>query len=360
MSPRLRVAVVYGGQSSEHAISCVSAGGILRALDPALVEATAIGITRDGRWIRQDGDPRALEITERRLPEVSDTGETVLPVGHSAPSTAIQTLSDVDVVFPVLHGPFGEDGTIQGLLELAGVPYVGSGVLASALAMDKPMVRRVLRDGGIPVVRDVVITAREWEHERAAVLERVDTLGLPVFVKPARAGSSIGITRVTSRDELVPAIDAARAHDPRVVVEQGLLGIREIEVAVIQDEHGTAIASCAGEVRVRDGHAFYDFEAKYLDDAADLMAPAQIDDATAEQIRTLATRAFDLVGCEGLARVDFFLTSDGGIVLNEINTMPGFTPISMFPRMWQASGMDYPSLVSHLVHDAVRRGTGLR
>lgn len=359
MSPRVRVAVVYGGQSSEHAISCVSAGGILRALDPSRFDVVAIGITRDGRWVTQAADPSTLAIAQRRLPEVTTPGDEVLPVRHVA-STAVRTLSDIDVVFPVLHGPFGEDGTIQGLLELAGVPYVGSGVLASALAMDKAMLRCVLRDAGLPVVQDVVITDAAWRHSRTTVLQQVAALGLPVFVKPARAGSSIGITRVTAAADLVDAIEVARQHDPRVVVEQGLTGIREIEVAVIQDAEGRAIASCAGEVRVRSGHDFYDFEAKYLDDAADLVAPADLDVATSDAVRALAVRAFDVVGCEGLARVDFFLTPEGGIVLNEINTMPGFTPISMFPRMWAASGMDYSALVAHLIDDAVRRGTGLR
>lgn len=359
MSPRVRVAVVYGGQSSEHAISCVSAGGILRALDSSRFDVVAIGITRDGRWVSQSTDPSALAISERRLPEVTSTGDEVLPVRHAA-SAAVRTLSDVDVVFPVLHGPFGEDGTIQGLLELAGVPYVGSGVLASALAMDKPMLRGILRDAGLPVVQDVVITDAHWRHSREAALRAVDELGLPVFVKPARAGSSIGITRVTTSADVADAIEVARRHDPRVVVEQGLDGIREIEVAVIQDADGRAIASCAGEVRVRSGHDFYDFEAKYLDDAADLMAPADLDVATSDAVRDLAVRAFDVVGCEGLARVDFFITPDGRIVFNEINTMPGFTPISMFPRMWAASGMDYSALVAHLIDDALRRGTGLR
>ena len=359
MSPRVRVAVVYGGQSSEHAISCVSAGGILRALDPARCDVVAIGITRHGQWVLQPADPSTLAIADRRLPEVTPTGESVLPVRHSS-SSVVRTLADIDVVFPVLHGPYGEDGTIQGLLELAGIPYVGSGVLASALAMDKPMVRRVLRDGGLPVVADVVITDANWRHSRDAMLRQVDALGLPVFVKPARAGSSIGITRVTSSADLVAAIDEARRHDPRVVVERGLVGVREIEVAVIQNAEGQAIASCAGEVRVRPGHDFYDFEAKYLEDAADLMAPADLDVATSEAVRALAVRAFDVVGCEGLARVDFFLTPEGHLVVNEINTMPGFTPISMFPRMWAASGMDYPALVAHLIDDALRRGTGLR
>jgi D-alanine-D-alanine ligase len=354
---RVRVAVVFGGHSSEHAISCVSAGSILRALDRDAYEVRPIGIGRDGRWIAQVDDAERLRITEQTgLPEVDVTGDVVVP----ARDPARASLHEVDVVFPVLHGPFGEDGTVQGLLELAGVPYVGSGVLASAAAMDKAHFKMVMRANGIPVVDDVLITAHDWHSNRAGILAKAHALGLPVFVKPSRAGSSLGITRVDDAANLEDAIEQARHHDPRVVVERGLDNVREIEVGVMTDEAGAAIASVCGEVAVRSGHAFYDFAAKYLEDAADLHAPADLPESTSDHIRALACSTFTALGCEGLARVDFFLTSTGDVLVNEVNTMPGFTPISMFPRMWQATGIEYPALVDRLIRDAMRRGTGLR
>jgi D-alanine-D-alanine ligase len=354
-SQRVRVAVVFGGQSSEHAISCVSASSILRALDRDVYDVLPIGISRDGQWRRQIDDADRFMITEGHLPEVDSSGSTIIPARHAERAS----LHDVDVVFPVLHGPFGEDGTVQGLLELAGVPYVGSGVLASAAAMDKVHFKLVMRAHGIPVVDYEFVSAQDWYADRQASLMRLERLTLPVFVKPSRAGSSVGITKVHSHEALEAAIDGARAHDPRVLVEVGIEGVREIEVGVMTDDSGGVMASVCGEVVVR-GHEFYDFAAKYLDDAADLYAPADLDPILAEQIRAMACQAFTALGCEGLARVDFFVDRDQNIVINEVNTMPGFTSISMFPRMWQASGMTYPELVDHLIRDALRRGTGLR
>ncbi len=268
-------------------------------------------------------------------------------------------LSDIDVVFPVLHGPWGEDGTIQGLLELAGIPYVGSGVFASAACMDKGHMKAALRGAGLEVGPYEIITPRQWENDRAAVLARVAGLGTPMFVKPARAGSSVGISRVTDPADLVAAIELARSHDPRVIVEAGLVGVREVECGVIDGPDGPAASVCA-EIIVRPGHDFYDFEAKYLEDAADLVVPADLPAEVVDQVRSLAVRAFEGLACEGLARVDFFVTADGRAIVNEVNTMPGFTSISMFPRVWQAAGMSYPELVDHLIRDALRRGTGLR
>lgn len=350
------MAVLFGGQSSEHAISCVSAGSVLKALDRSKYEVVPIGIGTDGRWHRQIDDPARLAITDGRLPAVDPSGAEVLP---SRASGAL-SLANIDVVFPVLHGPFGEDGTVQGLLELVGIPYVGSGVLASAAAMDKAHFKLVMKASNLPVLDHELVTDVQWTTERDDALKRAGRFGYPVFVKPSRAGSSVGISKVHHVEELTEAIEEARRHDPRVLIEPGINGVREIEVAVMADDTGSPVASVCGEIVVRDGHEFYDFAAKYLDDAADLFAPADLAEDVSSGIRTLACAAFEAIGAEGLARVDFFVAPDGRILINEINTMPGFTSISMFPRMWQASGVDYPTLVDRLVTDALRRGTGLR
>jgi D-alanine-D-alanine ligase len=364
---RTRVAVVYGGRSSEHAISCVSAGSILRNLDPNRFEVVAVGITPDGSWVLTDGHPDSLAITDGRLPEVTGASGTALALAAD-PSRRGQLLSlgkgagdilaAVDVVFPVLHGPYGEDGTIQGLLELAGVPYVGAGVLASAAGMDKEFTKKLLAAEGLPIGEQAVLRA----HDETLELDDRERLGLPVFVKPARGGSSIGVSRVTTWDELDRAIAYARKHDPKVIVEAAVAG-RELECGVLELPDGRVEASTVGEIRVAGVRgredAFYDFATKYLEDAAELDVPAKIDDEIADDVRQLAIRAFRAIDCQGLARVDFFLTEDGPVI-NEINTMPGFTTISMYPRMWAASGVDYPTLLAAMVDTAMARGTGLR
>jgi D-alanine-D-alanine ligase len=366
-SDRVRVAVVFGGRSNEHAISCVSAGSILRNLDPQRFEVIAIGITPEGSWVLTDADPDALAITNRQLPGVTaESGtELALPADPrrrgqlvSLPPGAGDVLGSVDVVFPVLHGPYGEDGTIQGLLELAGVPYVGAGVLASAAGMDKEFTKKLLAAEGLPIGPHAVL-----RPSRAALrLEECERLGLPVFVKPARGGSSIGVSRVSSWDQLPAAVATARRHDPKVIVEAAVSG-RELECGVLEMPDGTVEASTVGEIRVAGVRgredSFYDFATKYLDDAAELDVPAKVDDDIADAVRRLAIRAFKSIDCQGLARVDFFLTDDGPII-NEINTMPGFTTISMYPRMWAASGVDYPTLLATMVDTALARGVGLR
>ncbi len=367
MSPRIRVAVIYGGRSSEHAISCVSAGSILRNLDPERFEVTAVGITPGGSWVLTDGRPETLAITDGRLPGVTGESGTELALTAdparrgqllSLGEAAGDILAAVDVVFPVLHGPYGEDGTIQGLLELAGIPYVGAGVLASAAGMDKEFTKKLLTAAGLPVGDHVVLRARDT----TVALEDRERLGLPVFVKPSRGGSSIGVSRVTSWDQLPAAVELARRHDPKVIVEAAIPG-RELECGVLEFPDGHLEASTVGEIRVagvrgrEDG--FYDFETKYLDDAAELDVPAKVDDAVADEIRALAIRAFTAIDCQGLARVDFFLTENGPVI-NEINTMPGFTTISMYPQMWAATGVDYSTLLATMVETAVARGTGLR
>ncbi len=344
---------MYGGLSSEHAISCVSAGSILRHLDPARFEVVPVGIARDGSWLRTDVDPDKLTISDGHLPEVTGVAETPLAL-------AAEILSSVDVVFPILHGPYGEDGTIQGLLELAGIPYVGAGVLASAAGMDKEFAKKLMAADGLPIGDYVVL--RPGRDEPTP--EEVARLGFPLFVKPARGGSSIGVSRVGEPGALKTAIAEARRHDPKVIIEAGIVG-RELECGVLEFPDGTVKASTIGEIRVvvggddGDSPGFYDFETKYLDDAAELDVPAAVDDETEKLLQDLAIRTFTSLDCQGLARVDFFLTADGPVV-NEINTMPGFTTISMYPRMWGASGVDYETLVGTMVETALARGTGLR
>jgi len=363
----VRVAVVFGGRSNEHAISCVSAGSIMRNLDPQRFDVIAIGITPEGSWVLTDGDPDALAITNRQLPEVTaESGtELALPADPrrggqlvSLPPGAGEVLASVDVVFPVLHGPYGEDGTIQGLLELAGVPYVGAGVLASAVGMDKEFTKKLLAAEGLPVGAHAVLRA----SQQTLPLQERERLGLPVFVKPARGGSSIGVSRVSSWEQLAAAVANARRHDPKVIVEAAING-RELECGVLEMPDGTVQASTVGEIRVAGVRgredSFYDFATKYLDEAAELDVPAKVDDDIADAVRQLAIRAFKAIDCQGLARVDFFLTDDGPVI-NEINTMPGFTTISMYPRMWAASGVDYPTLLATMVDTALARGTGLR
>ncbi len=365
---KIRLALVFGGRSSEHAISCVSAGSVLEVVDRERYEVTAVGITPDGRWVLAPDDPKALAISGGDLPSVDGTGAALaLPGDPSAgglvvlaPGEVPHQLGSVDVVFPLLHGPYGEDGTLQGLLELAGIAYVGSGVLASAAAMDKEYMKVLLAARGLPVGPYAVIDQRAWSTDSAGRLAAAAALGFPLFVKPARGGSSLGISRVRDAAGLRPAIEEARRHDPKVLVEAAVPG-REIECGVLAGLDGAPPeASLPAEVRVRSGHEFYDFEAKYLDEATEFDVPARLSSARTAEVQQLAVRAFEGLGCEGLARVDFFLTPADRLLVNEVNTMPGFTPASMFPRMWAAGGLDYGALVDRLVATALARGTGLR
>jgi D-alanine-D-alanine ligase len=348
---RIRVAVIFGGRSSEHAISCVTAGSVLSALDPDRYDVVPIGITLAGRWVLSDS--RELVMRGRELPQVEATGTSVALTGD--PTALPAELAQVDVVFPLLHGPYGEDGTLQGLLELAGVPYVGSGVFASAAAMDKQHMKRLLRDSGFGVPPYVV--ARSGRPIPAGVGD----LGWPVFVKPARGGSSIGISKVSRREDLEAALELAYRHDPKVLVEAAVIG-RELECGVLAGVDGAPPeASLPAEVRIASGADFYDFEAKYMPDSGtEFDIPPDLPDEVIARVRAAAIAAFEALDCEGLARVDFFLTAAGELFVNEVNTMPGFTPVSMFPQMWAATGVDYPTLVARLIDDAIRRGTGLR
>ena len=368
-----RVAVVFGGRSSEHGISVVTAGAVLAAIDRTKYDVLPIGITRDGRWALTADEPERMAITERRTPDVEELAETaeggvLLPVDpasrevvYSEPGSVPKALGEVDVVFPVLHGPYGEDGTLQGLLELSGVPYVGAGVLASAVGQDKEYMKAVFTSYGLKVGPYAVVRPREWEQHPSAARKRIVDFagehGWPLFVKPARAGSSIGITKVDDLSGLDEAIEEARRHDPKILVEAALRG-REIECGVLEFEDGPR-ASVPAEIPPPSEHAYYDFEAKYIDSTPGIV-PAPLTDEETAEVRRLAVAAFDAASCEGLVRADFFLTEDDEFVINEINTMPGFTPISMYPQMWQATGVSYPELVDRLVGAALRRPTGLR
>ncbi|RQP09002.1 MAG: D-alanine--D-alanine ligase [Microbacteriaceae bacterium] len=351
----IRVALLFGGRSSEHGISCATAAGVLSAIDRTRFEVVPVGITRSGAWTLQPDDAELFQL-RAELPEVVDNGTRVrLPdTAGSRELTLVaadgteSSLGEVDVVFPILHGRFGEDGTVQGQLELLDLPYVGNGVLASSLAMDKHMTKAVLAAAGIEVAPWVSLTPARWQDQRELFERRIRALGLPVFVKPSRAGSSVGVTKVAEWDALDAAVELAFAEDTTVLVEAAVVG-REVECAVLEGrDGGEPRVSVAGEIVVT-GREFYDFEAKYLDpDAAQLICPADLQDGELREMRRIAARAFEAIGGAGLARVDFFLSGEG-FVVNEINTMPGFTPISMFPSCWQASGVSYPELITELI-----------
>lgn len=337
----------------------MTARGVLSAIDSDRYEVVAVGITRAGAFVLAGDEVCDYRFDAGNMPEVHDNGTRILwpdSVGaddlHVVENGVTRSLGRIDIVFPILHGPFGEDGTIQGMLELVSLPYVGSGVLASSVGMDKHFAKTVIEAAGIAVAPWRTVSALDWESMPDAVRAGVGELGLPVFVKPARAGSSVGVTKVKSMGELDAAMHAALAEDDRVLIEATIVG-REIECAVLQDLPGKPTrASVAGEIVV-SGREFYDFDAKYLDaPGIDLVCPAELTHAQLAELQLLSVRAFDAIGGAGLARVDFFLT-ETGFVLNEINTMPGFTPISMFPRCWQESGLDYSALIDELIQVAL-------
>jgi D-alanine-D-alanine ligase len=365
---KIRVALLFGGRSGEHPVSIVTAAGVAGAMDPEKYEVVPIGITKAGQWVVGSTDLSAAALTGASLPEVEGvSGADVILSGSSLqvlqPGSVPSELGGVDVVFPVLHGPYGEDGTVQGLLELADVPYVGAGVLASAVGMDKEFMKLVFAGRGLAVGPHVVVRPREWAEARAEVLAKVAELALPLFVKPARGGSSLGVTRVDDLADLPAAVEEAQRHDPKVIIEAGIEG-REIECAVLGGRGGAAPrASVPGEIVVEEaeGADFYDFEAKYVSATqARAEAPADLPAEVAEKVRAVAVAAFEAVDAEGLSRVDVFVTPSGEVILNEINTMPGFTPISMYPKMWEASGISYPELIDELIQLALERPRGLR
>jgi D-alanine-D-alanine ligase len=384
---KIRVAIVFGGRGPEHSVSCMGGGNMLRSIDRDKYEVVPVGITREGRWVLTADEPARLTAAAGELPSVeavAEPGTQVVPWGSqdpanrapgqdlvaSAPGQIPHLLGEVDVVLPVLHGPFGEDGTIQGLLEMAGVPYVGAGVLASAVSLDKEYMKIIFQARGLPVGPHVVVRERDWplqeadggilDPERKRVFDAIAELGWPLFVKPARGGSSIGTSKASDMTQLHAAIATARAYDPKVIVEAAIEG-REIECSVIEGLDGAPPdTSLPGQLLIDGGEEFWDFEAKYLDEASGMAIPAPIPVEHRQEIRRMAALAFDAVSCEGLARVDFFYTPDGQILINEINTIPGLSPASYFQKMWEASGLPFGQLIDRLLQTALSKRRGLR
>jgi len=386
--------VVFGGQGPEHAISCMGAGTVLAMLDRDRYEVVPVGILPDGRWVLTRDEPERLAISGRTLPSVAavagpDAAEAPAPApapdaaaggpdpGHAvAPSPAAAApvasvpgvLAGVDVVLPILHGPFGEDGTIQGLLEMAGLRYVGAGVLASAVGLDKEYMKLVFAARGLPICPYVVVRDRDWHGgpgaggtataERKRIYDAIAELGYPVFVKPARGGSSIGTAKANDQASVTEAIEGARRYDTKVIVESAVDGA-EIECAVLEGlDGGPPDTSLPGQLVIAGGEEFYDFEAKYLDPTGSMAIPAPVPPDVIDEIRRMAGVAFEAVSCQGFARVDFFYTRDGEILVNEINTIPGMTATSYFPKMWEATGLPLPRLLDRMITTALRRRPG--
>jgi D-alanine-D-alanine ligase len=386
MKKRLRVGILFGGRSGEHEVSLLSAASILKAIDPKKYEVVPIGITKQGRWLTdlhaehllkgeskpeaqhlRAGDPEATpgaavlahgeSVLVPPMPSDSAHASAMIPFDTSNPAIASPHTIDVDIIFPVLHGTFGEDGTIQGLLELADIAYVGSGVLGSAAGMDKDVMKRLFRDAGLPMVKHVTILRRRWEAEPKKARKQIEnTLKYPVFVKPANLGSSVGISKAHDSAELGPAIEEAAKYDSKIIIEQGVGGkrgkAREIECSVLGNDDPKA--SVCGEVI--PAKEFYDYDAKYIDEGSKLLIPAKLNRAQQKQVQQMAVRAFQACDCSGLARVDFLMDpATEKIYLNEVNTMPGFTSISMYPKLWAASGIEYPELIGRLIDLGLER-----
>jgi D-alanine--D-alanine ligase len=387
--------VVFGGQGPEHPISCMGAGTVLAFLDRDRYDVVPVGILPDGRWVLTRDEPERLAISGRTLPSVAAVAgpspaavppatapEAVLtqmppatapeavpaqvPPATAPVASVPRVLAGVDVVLPVLHGPFGEDGTIQGLLEMAGVPYVGAGVLASAVSMDKEYMKLVFAARGLPICPYVVVRDRDWQGgpgasataERKRIYDAIAELGYPVFVKPARGGSSIGTAKAAGQAALIEAIEGARHYDSKVIVERAVDGA-EIECAVLEGlDGGPPDTSLPGQLVIAGGEEFYDFEAKYLDPSGSIAIPAPVPPAVIDEIRRMAAVAFEAVSCQGFARVDFFYTRDGTVLANEINTIPGMTATSYFPKMWEATGLPLPQLLDRMITTALRKRHG--
>jgi D-alanine-D-alanine ligase len=355
---KIRVALIFGGRSGEHEVSLVSARGIMAAIDKEKYEVVPIGITKGGRWIA-GGDPlRALQsgLVEGESKPAALLGDPsqqgLLRLEQRERGLQAVRLSEVDVVFPVLHGPYGEDGTVQGLLEMADLPYVGAGVLGSALGMDKVLQKRVLRDAGLPVVPHVALLRRDWEQNPKATIERIlETVGCPCFVKPANLGSSVGIGKAHTPEALPAALDEAALYDRKLLVEEAI-DARDVEVSVLGNDD--PIASVPGEIV--PCNEFYDYEAKYIANDSELLIPAPLSAALTGQVQEMAVRAYKAIDCAGMARVDFFVErGTRRLYVNELNTIPGFTPISMYPKLWEASGISYTELIDRLLELALER-----
>jgi D-alanine-D-alanine ligase len=357
---KLRVGIIFGGKSGEHEISLLSAQSVMRAMNKDKYDIVPIGITSEGRWL-MSGDPlKALTGGQATMPKLLDAGAKPLPRRATADVSRALTLgarrsgeSPLDVIFPVLHGPMGEDGTVQGLFELADIPYVGAGVAASAVGMDKAAMKDVFRARGLPIVPHLIVLRSKWERDPSAVMKEIeDQIGFPCFVKPANLGSSVGVTKVHDYVELDAALAEAASYDRKLVVEWAVPHAREIECSVLGNDG--PIASLPGEVK--PGREFYDYHAKYFDEHTQLIVPAPLSEELTAQVRELAIRAFKAIDCAGMARVDFLLAGETDeLYLSEINTIPGFTSVSMYPRMWEASGISYAELIDRLIDLALER-----
>ena len=351
-----RVVILFGGRSAEHEISCISARSVLDALDRERYEPIPVGIDKEGAWHLLPGGPAALPSgPQAGLPAVSAFAGSDVALDREPGARALVqregTRQDIDVVFPVLHGPYGEDGSMQGMLEIAGVPYVGAGVLASALGMDKAAQKVLFAAAGLPVVRHEVVGEPEWEQDPDTVATRAANLGYPLFAKPATLGSSVGVSKVHAPAELRRSLEDAFRYARKAVLERSVEGAREIECAVLGNDD--PVASVAGEV-VPSGE-FYDYRAKYLEEGSELIIPARLDPGVVEEVQRMAVGAFRAIDCSGMARVDFFLREPDELLVNEINTIPGFTQISMYPKLWAASGLSYPDLIDRLLELAIER-----
>jgi D-alanine-D-alanine ligase len=351
----LRVLVLFGGRSAEHEVSVVSARSVVDALDRTRYDVVCVGIDKEGRWHLLPSPPALPPGTSGRLPVVEASAGTDVALAREPGTRSLVGVAGerepFDVVFPVLHGPFGEDGTIQGLLELAGIPYVGAGVLASAVGMDKAVQKTLFRAAGLPVVRHEVVHEREWREDPEAVTARAEGLGTPLFTKPVNLGSSVGITKVKSLADLEVAMEEAFRYGRKALIEEAAEGAREVECSVLGNDD--PVASVPGEIV--PSAEFYDYRAKYLEEGTRLNAPADLPAAVTEEIQRMAVAAFRAIDAAGMARVDFFYREPDQVIVNEINTIPGFTEISMYPRLWEASGLSYPELVDRLVQLALER-----
>lgn len=372
MDKKIKLMVLFGGVSGEHTISCATASSVISHINTDKYDVIPVGITKTGKWVKVEQDIASFALSSTNVAaEVVDTGlevtitssGTALIIGENNGTTSVlEDLGRIDVALPLLHGPFGEDGTLQGFFEMCNIKYVGCGVFSSAVCMDKHYTKMVLAGAGLPISPYTVITDLLWEKDHNLALDQVESLGYPVFVKPARAGSSLGITRVDSKEDLKDAILKAREVDPKVIVE-AFVGGREVESAVLQGRDGLPRVGQIGELQMNlPEKGFYDYENKYFEHGnVEIVCPAVISDCVADKIKEYAGLAFQALGCEGLARVDFFYDNRGDkIVINEVNTMPGFTPYSMYPIIWQKTGMSYGQLVEELIELALSRPVGLR
>jgi D-alanine-D-alanine ligase len=352
-----RIGILFGGRSGEHEVSLASAKSVMEAIDSSRFDVVPIGITKEGRWIAA-GDP--LEALQSGRLEDSQpvallgdpSQQGLMRLAKERSGLTETSVAQLDVLFPVLHGPYGEDGTVQGLLELADIPYVGAGVLGSALGMDKIAMKDIYRSHGLPVVKYLPLKRRDWQHDPESILDRIESqLGYPCFTKPANLGSSVGITKAKSREELVAGMNEAASYDRRLLIEEGI-SAREIEVSVLGNDD--PITSVPGEVV--PCNEFYDYAAKYIDDASELLIPAPISPELTVRVRRLAVQAYLAIDCAGMARADFLLDRGSDkLYISELNTIPGFTPISMYPKLWQATGMSYPELIERLIDLALER-----